>query len=139
MTTDMGERRKERTDGHEGDRQENMLDLAERVEQHYVSPSPQATSYTPDFFPRILDYGLLLGIFAGALLGAFFAWLLQTGRVTPEGWEGLFALTPFTYYAFWAFAGAAGGILVGGLATLLTAPVPDVGPAQENAQDEHHS
>lgn len=112
---------------HDGGAQKsNMLDLAQKVEAHYTSPSPQAARRAPDFFPRVLDYGLLLGIFLGIGAGLLFALLLHSGRVAPQGWEGLFSLSPFTFYAFWAFAGAALGIVVGGLTTLLMAEPPEL-------------
>ncbi|MFW6182950.1 MAG: hypothetical protein ACOC8X_04070 [Chloroflexota bacterium] len=118
------------SDAHNG----GMLELAERIEAHYTAPSPQATAYAPNFFPRLLDHGILWGLLAGAVLGVLFGWLLHSGRLTPSGWEGLFSLTPFTFFAFWAFAGAALGLLLGGVATLLLAEPPPLGePAQSDS------
>lgn len=102
-----------------------MLKLAEQLEEHYTRPSP-AASYRPDTFPKILDWGIFWGLFLGALLGIFIAWLVHSGQVTPTGWEGLFSLAPFSFYAFFVFAAAAAGLLAGGTATLLAAPVRDM-------------
>lgn len=132
MATETQEREKrqngESRAGSHGDgaKKSNMLDLAEKVEAHYTSPSPQATRHAPNVFPRVLNYGLLLGIILGVGAGLLFALLLQSGRLAPQGWEGLFSLSPFTFYAFWAFAGAALGIVAGGLVTLLTAEPPQL-------------
>jgi hypothetical protein len=71
----------------------------------------------------------------GALLGATLAWLVHSGRVTPTGWEGLFAMVPFTFYAFFIFLGAALGLVGGGVATLLVAPVPPLPPAAAEGDD----
>lgn len=127
MADETQEREREtRHNGADGDgaKKSNMLDLAEKVEAHYTSPSPQATRQAPNVFPRLLNYGLVLGIILGAGAGLFLALLLQSGRLVPQGWEGLFSLSPFTFYVFWAFAGAALGIIVGGLITLLMAEPP---------------
>lgn len=129
MTVEVYEREEQHEDG-----QSMMLDLAEQVEEHYTRPSPQAT-FKPNFFPELLDHGIFWGLFLGALLGIFLAWLVHTGRFTPTGWEGLFSLVPFSFYSFFAFVGAAAGLLVGGVATLLVAPVPDI-EAAEAAADE---
>lgn len=112
--------------GDDGAKQSNMLDLAQKVEAHYTSPSPQATRHAPNVFPRMLNYGLLLGIILGVGAGLLLALLLQSGRLAPQGWEGLFSLSPFTFYAFWAFVGAALGIVAGGLITLLMAEPPEL-------------
>jgi hypothetical protein len=117
-------RGKQHGDGNQKDNQGNMLQLAERVERHYTSPSPAATIHRPAFFPQSLDHGIFWGLFAGALLGLLLSWLLRSGTVTPSGWEGLFSLSPFTFYAFWAFAGAALGLLVGGAISILATPPP---------------
>lgn len=125
MTEEVYETGKQQGSDQDGQRH-NMLDLAERVKEHYTSPSPQATRYTPNFFPDLLGHGIFWGLFLGALLGILVAWLVHSGRMTPTGWEGLFSLVPFSFYAFWAFAGAALGLAIGGIATLLAAPVPDM-------------
>ena len=106
------------------DGQGNMLELAERVERHYTSPSPAATIHRPAFFPDSLDHGIFWGLFMGALLGILFSWLLRNGTITPRGWEGLFSLGPFTFYAYWTFAGAALGLLVGGVISIMLTPAP---------------
>lgn len=106
------------------DGQGNMLELAERVERHYTSPSPAATIHRPAFFPNSLDHGIFWGLFVGALIGVLVSWLLLSGTITPQGWEGLFSLVPFTFYAFWVFVGAAIGLLVGGTVSLLLTPAP---------------
>lgn len=107
-------------DGHKG----NMLDLARKVEKHYTSPSPQATIYEPAYFPMMLDVGLAGGLILGALLGALFGWLVHNGAILIRGVEGLFSLTPITFYTFWGIAGAALGLLVGGTLALLATPAP---------------
>lgn len=105
------------------DKKGNMLDLARKVERHYTSPSPQATIYPPAYFPGSLNLGLIGGLIAGALIGALFGWLVRNGAILVPGWEGLFSLTPVTFYTFWAFVGAALGLLAGGtIALLVTAP-----------------
>jgi hypothetical protein len=111
-----------------------MLELAEQVEDHYTRPSPLAT-FRPDVFPKLLDHGIFWGLLLGALLGVLVAWLVHGGRVTPTGWEGLFSLVPFSFYAFFAFAGAALGLALGGVATLLAAPAPDLEAAETGAID----
>lgn len=108
-----------------------MLEVAEQVEEHYTRPSP-ASSGWPNLFPDLLDHGIFWGLFLGALAGILLAWLVHTGRVMPTGWEGLFSLVPFSFYSFFAFLGAALGLAVGGVATLLLAPLPDQeAPEQE--------
>ncbi|HSM58376.1 MAG TPA: hypothetical protein VK879_19635 [Candidatus Sulfomarinibacteraceae bacterium] len=133
MTTGTHEKSEQQKNGeHNG----NMFQLAERLEAHYTAPSPQATAYAPNFFPRLLDHGIFWGLLLGAVFGVLFAWLVHSGRLTPSGWEGLFSLTPFTFYAFWAFAGAALGLLIGGLTTLLLAQPP---PLEEPGEPEDDS
>ena len=113
---------------YERDAEDNgsmMLELAEQLEDHYTQPSP-AAEYTPDLFPRLLSRGILWGLLIGALLGLAVGWLVHSGRVTPTGWEGLFSLVPFSFYAFWAFMGAAVGLAAGGVITLLAAPAPNL-------------
>ncbi|MDX1663702.1 MAG: hypothetical protein R3272_07910 [Candidatus Promineifilaceae bacterium] len=112
---------------------QNMIEMAGQVEEHYTRPSPKATSYTPNFFPAILNQGIFWGLLIGALFGLLLAWLVHNGRVTPTGWEGLFSLVPFSFYSFFAFAGAAVGLAVGGVVTLLIAPVPEVKEEQDKA------
>lgn len=107
-------------DGHKG----NMLDLAKKVERHYTSPSPQATIYAPAYFPAALNLGLIGGLIVGALIGALFGWLVHAGAILVRGWEGLYSLTPVTFYTFWAFVGAALGLLIGGTIALLGTPAP---------------
>jgi hypothetical protein len=111
--------------------QSMMLELAEQVEDHYTQPSPAARP-RPNYFPEPLPQGLLWGLLVGALVGVAVAWLLHSGRVTPAGWEGLFSLVPVSFYAFFAFAGAAAGMMVGGVATLMAtqAPQPDLAAAK---------
>ena len=111
----------------------NMLDLAKKVERHYTSPSPQATIHKPAYFPVSLDIGLIGGLVAGAGIGALFGWLVHSGALLVRGWEGLFSLTPITFYTFWAIVGAALGLLVGGIVTLLGTPAPVL---QERAGEE---
>jgi hypothetical protein len=123
MSVKVYERKEQPEDGHR-----MMLELAEQIEDHYTQPSP-AAQYRPNFFPDLLDHGIFWGLLLGALLGVALAWLVQNGRVTPTGWEGLFSLVPFSFYAFFAFAGAASGLLLGGMITLLAAPVPDMDAA----------
>lgn len=120
MTAEVYEREEHHEDG-----QSMMLELAEQVEDHYTRPSP-AAEYRPNFFPELLDHGIFWGLLLGAVLGILFGWLVHSGRVAPTGWEGLFSLVPFSFYAFWAFLGAALGLLVGGVATLLAAPAPEL-------------
>ncbi len=127
MASETQERERETRHSSEGHaKKSNMLDLAQKVEAHYTSPSPQATRHAPNVFPRMLNYGLILGIILGVGAGLLLALLLQSGRLAPQGWEGLFSLSPYTFYAFWAFAGAALGIVVGGLTTLLMAEPPEL-------------
>jgi hypothetical protein len=128
--TKPGPKQKKSANGQKQD----MLDLAAKIETHYTSPSPQASNYTPNYFPRVLDAGIVLGLVLGALAGLLLAWLLLSGRLAPEGWEGLFSLSPYTFYTFWAITGAALGLAVGGLATLLTAHVPDVASPGDKGQ-----
>ena len=113
-------------DVHERNDRQNMIEMAGEVEEHYTRPSPRATGDAPDYFPALLDHGIFWGLLLGALLGILLAWLVRSGRLTPTGWEGLFSLLPFTFYSFFALAGAAVGLAAGGLLTLLLAPVPQV-------------
>lgn len=126
MTVEVEKQETQRRSQHanEKDGHGNMLELAERIERHYTSPSPAATIHRPAFFPDSLDHGIFWGLFIGALLGILFSWLLRSGTVTPRGWEGLFSLGPFTFYAFWTFAGAALGLLVGGVISIMLTPAP---------------
>ena len=122
-TTEIDEREKQKHGDHDGHKQD-MLHLSEQIERHYTSPSPAATIHTPAFFPASLDRGLLGGLLLGALLGVLFGWLVHSGSISPRGWEGLFSLGPFTFYAFWAFTGTALGLLIGGAISLLLTPAP---------------
>jgi hypothetical protein len=106
------------------DGQGTMLDLAKKVERHYTSPSPQATIHEPAYFPVLLDVYLVGGLVAGAALGALFGWLVHNGAIVVRGWEGLFSLTPVTFYTFWGLVGAALGLLIGGVIALVQSPAP---------------
>lgn len=119
MSAEVDEREEQHEDG-----QSMMLALAAEVEEHYTRPSPLA-EFRPTIFPDRLGPGIFWGLFLGALLGILVAWLVHSGRLSPTGWEGLFSLVPFSFYAFWALVGAALGLAVGGVATLLATPVPD--------------
>jgi hypothetical protein len=129
MTLEIHEREERRENG-----QSMMLELAEEVEEHYTHPSP-AAEYRPTYFPEQLDHGLFWGLFLGALLGILLAWLVHNGWVTPTGWEGLFSLVPFSFYAFWAFVGGAVGLAVGGVIALLATAVPALEPVQGSTQE----
>lgn len=120
MAVKAHERKAPAGDNHKGD----MLDLAEQVERHYTSPSPLATIYEPAYFPVTLDVGLVGGLLLGAFVGALFGWLVHSGAILIRGAEGLFSLTPVTFYTFWAFVGAALGLLIGGTLALLVTPAP---------------
>lgn len=120
MSAEVDKREKLDEDG-----QSRMLALAEQVEDHYTRPSPLA-EFRPTVFPDLLGHGIFWGLFLGALLGILLAWLAHNGRLTPSGWEGLFSLVPFSFYAFWSFMGAALGLAIGGVATLMATPVPDM-------------
>lgn len=129
MAVKVHERKEPTGDGHKG----NMLDLARKMAMHYTSPSPQATIYEPAYFPVTLDVGLAGGLILGALVGALFGGLVHGGAILIRGTEGLFSLTPITFYTFWGIAGAALGMLVGGTLALLATPGPIL---QERAGEE---
>lgn len=106
--------RQDRTDGHE----QGMVALAEKVEQHYTRPAPNAEHVEARLFPAPVMRRLAVGILAGALLGLLFGVLLFQSIVVVPGLEGLFSMGPFTFHVFWTLMGVSLGILLAGLATL---------------------
>ncbi|MCE7981781.1 MAG: hypothetical protein DYG89_11345 [Caldilinea sp. CFX5] len=103
-----------------------VVALAERVERHHIQPLPDAHELVPDPFPPLLWHGLGWGALIGLLLGLLFAWLLLSSTLVIQNAEGLFSLVPFTFYTLWAMVGAAVGILLGGVGTILVAkPAPN--------------
>lgn len=105
-----------------------MIALAEKVKQVHTQPIPEATLPAPQPFPPLIWQGLLVSIAVGALAGWGFGWLLLEGTLVFSGWEGLYSMVPATFYAFWIFMGAALGIVVGGVGTILLAK-PEPAPA----------
>jgi hypothetical protein len=112
---------RERVEEHKNGHANGMIPVAERIEHHHRQPAPDARAQVPEPFPPILWRGLGWGMLGGLLLGLLFAWLLRSGTIVISGWEGVFSLVPITFYTFWAMMGAALGLLVGGIGTILTA------------------
>jgi hypothetical protein len=108
-------REKQRHDGH------GMRPMAEESVQYHTRPAPGTAEPIPRPFPALLWYGIGGGLVIGAALGLLFGWLLFSGALAPRGWEGIFSLGPFTFHVFWTVMGAALGLLLGGVATLLVA------------------
>ncbi|MCA9875654.1 MAG: hypothetical protein KC441_18410 [Anaerolineales bacterium] len=98
-----------------------MKPLAADLVHFHTQPLPEAVSQ-PDPFPSALWLGLWSSIVAGALVGLLFARLLFSGAIAPTGWEAIFSLGPVTFHAFWILFGAAAGLLLGGVSTLLATP-----------------
>lgn len=96
-----------------------MVSLAEKSERHYTQPMPTTVAPLPRPFPPVLFFGLGLSIMTGALLGLLFGGLLAVEGLSISGWEGLFSLGRFTFHFYWTMMGAALGLFIGGVATIL--------------------
>ena len=112
------------TETHRPPNGHQMRSLAESLERYHTQPAPEVTRPAPNIFPPLLQIGLGLGTFMGALLGWLFGWLLLNGTLVIPGWEGIYSLEPVTFYTFWIITGAAAGLLVGGIGTILAAKSP---------------
>ncbi len=101
----------------------DMRPMAGRVVKHHTQSYPEAEWPQVPPFPKPLLQGLAWGTLVGMLLGILWAALMLNGALVIPGWDGLFSMTPFTFYVFWAMAGAGLGIIVIGVALILIAPV----------------
>lgn len=106
------------------DKMSKMQQMAYKVEQHYLEPSPQAKPPAYDPFPEDVMQGTWVGILGGALVGLLVGLLLLRGWVTIPNIDGLFSMTPFAFGAFWTLLGAAVGLAVGGIAAMVDEPDP---------------
>lgn len=112
---------------HAGQRQQGndgMAAMARENERAHLAPAPGAEAITPQPFPAVLGWGLLGGVVVGALAGWIFARLLLGGTLVIPGWEQLYSMAPGTFYTFWTGIGLAAGLLIGGVGTIIAAPVP---------------
>ncbi len=92
------------------------VDVAEKVEREREAPVEGAAELLPRAFPPLVLWTLPAGVALGTLAGVRFAKLLLDGVLTVPGWEQLFSLVPYSFYAFWAFMGAAAGIFASAVA-----------------------
>ncbi len=113
--------------------EKDMRAMAGHVVEHRTKPYPQAEWPQFDPFPRPLLQGLAWGTLVGILLEVLWAALMNNGALVIPGWDGLFSMTPFTFYVFWSMVGAAFGIIVIGVAFILITPVPR---SSEELQEE---
>ena len=118
------QRQETETEKANGKKSSPMQQLSQEEIAHHTRPAPRAQPPEIDPFPPGIWIGLWRGIAGGALLGLIIGNLLFQGVIQIEGIEGLFSMTPFTFHAFWVFAGAAAGLFVGGLIGIVTAPPP---------------
>lgn len=109
------------------DQKENkmsMREMAARDTRFHLQSMPEATPAEIDPFPAPVLRALAIGSVVGLLVGISWAALMLNNLVVIGGWEGLFSMTPFTFYVFWGVIGLAlGGFLVGTVA-ILTHPTP---------------
>lgn len=131
-----GEQETPRRDGDDAHGMAGMVEMARRNEAAHLAPAPGAAAPESDPFPRPLMVGLLLGALGGALVGLGFAALLLGGTLAVRGWEQLFSMSPGTFSTFWVGLGAAAGILLGGVATILVTPISS---RAEAATDDRRS
>ena len=100
-------------------RGDGMVEMAgENVKMH-LAPSPLATAPEVAPFPRSVLVGAGGGLVVGALVGLSFGLLLLDGTVVIPGWEQLYSMTPGTFAVFWMGIGAAAGLLLIGVVSLL--------------------
>ena len=111
---------------------DGMVDMARENERAHLTPAPGAVDPEPDPFPPPVLWGLLFGGVGGGLVGLGFAALLLNGTLAVPGWELLYSMAPGAFYTFWVGIGAALGVLVGGVATILLAPM--TGPRERPSE-----
>lgn len=102
---------------------DGMVGMARENERAHLAPAPGAEAPDHRPFPAVLGWGLLGGILVGALAGWVFARLLLGGALVIPGWEQLYSMAPGTFSTFWTGIGIAVGLLIGGVGTILAAPV----------------
>ena len=103
------------------DQRGGMQSLAKEAVQFHARSLPEAEP--SQAFPPVLMRGLYASIIIGALLGGLFGYLLQSNILIIPGWEALYSMGPFTFIAFWALIGIALGVILGGVAGILFAPL----------------
>ena len=104
------------------DQRDGMQALAKEGVQFHTRSLPEAEPSRA--YPPVVMRGLYASIVVGALLGGLFGYLLQDNILAVSGWEALYSMGPFTFVAFWALIGIALGVLLGGIAAILFAPLP---------------
>lgn len=117
MTTREAEHttREQRENGH----QPMMQKMAKEVSAHHLAPAPQADMVKPNFFPTSVMRGLAISTFIGAVIGLVFGYLLMTYAIVIPGWENLYSMGWAAFLTFWTMLGAALGIIIGGVGTVL--------------------
>ena len=98
--------------------EKSMREMAAGIVRHHLTPAPGAELSSIDPFPAPVIGGLVGGFIGGALVGLLVAALMVNYILVVPGWEGLFSMTPATFYTFWAGMGAAVGILLGGITAI---------------------
>jgi hypothetical protein len=105
---------------NQNDQAGSMQEAARRSVAQRSAPLPQAESI--ELFPAAMIRWLWAAVAAGGALGVIFARLLLTHTLTIRGFEGLYSMAPFTFHAFWFFAGGALGILAAAIRNLWPEP-----------------
>ena len=108
------------------DKMSKMQQMAYQVEQHYLEPSPKAHPPAYDPFPEDVTQGTWVGLLGGALAGLVFGLLMLNGTIVIPNVDNLYSMTPFTFGAFWTLIGAAAGLAIGGIITMIDEPDPDI-------------
>lgn len=113
-------RPEERTgDGHRG-----MTGVARQTAEAHTEPAPQSMP-GPHLLPAVVSIGTATGIGVGTLLGTLFGIALWQQWITVPGWEGIYADGPVTLTVLWGVIGAAMGLILGGVASILLADVDE--------------
>lgn len=115
-----------------------MVEMARENVRMHLAPVPMAVEPHPHPFPPTVLAGAIGGLAIGAIAGVIFGTLLLNGTVVVPGWEQLYSMTPGTFRTFWLGMGAALGLLLGGVGTILIAtPGPPVAqPTRTRAGDD---
>ncbi len=121
-TIELAEEQRTEEEKEKGKKPSPMQKASRQEVAYHTRSAPEAQPPAIDPFPPGIVHGLWLGITLGALAGLLTGNLLFQGILPVEGWEGLFSMTPFTFHAFWVFAGAATGLFIGGLAAIIATP-----------------
>ncbi len=97
-----------------------MKAQSRQVQDHYTRTLPESRPLLPYPFAAPIVRWLWIGILVGGVVGFLLGLLMVNNRLIIPGTEGLYSMAPFTFVAFWVFAGSALGIATIGVAGLFS-------------------